>query len=330
MRSRIKLEPVGRFAALVTLIHALLGIGIWWWWRSSHQEARESPGENVVWMSPSDFTRGAEPQKQIEPAPAPIVTATPPNKTEPKKSDTDDEDLPKAIAIDPTKAAELMAKALATEQATKPEPAKPAMAGTPAPAAAPSPTPESAPVVASTPVAPPKPPPPPAPDPKPPEVAKVDPKTLSPNAPSPPSQPATDASRFITVSHPVGAKSAETPKAASLLELAALDAAGTGATGDKSGIRLDEIDRAIIDSFLRNWTPPNASKLPLDQRTAHMDVTVNREGRLVRFKLVKTSGSTELDASVVEAGNRLDKIGTPLPASYPHDLYAFQVNFHVE
>jgi TonB family protein len=81
---------------------------------------------------------------------------------------------------------------------------------------------------------------------------------------------------------------------------------------------------------MRNWTPPNASKLPLDQRTAHMEVTVNREGRLVRFKLAKSSGSKDLDESVKEAGNRLDKIGAELPATYLHDLYEFQVNFHVE
>jgi TonB family protein len=305
---RTRLEPVGHFAILVTAVHAVIGLGIWWWLHSRSTTPQESPGKNIAWMSPSDFTATAETPKPTEP---PVTQPTPTKAPEPKD---DDDNLPKAIAIDPAKAAEIMAKAIASAPTTptKVEPA-------------PTPPPAPAPVVADRPVEP----APPAAASKPVEntvAPKSPPKPVTEDPPA-----ATNVARTITVSHPpANAKPPEQPKVASLLELAALDAGGTGATGSKSGIRLDEVDRAIIDSFMRNWTPPNASKLPLDQRTAHMEVTVNREGRLVRFKLAKSSGSKDLDESVKEAGNRLDKIGAELPATYLHDLYEFQVNFHVE
>ncbi len=330
MKTPTRLEPLGRYAILVTAVHAVLGLGIWWWLHSRSTKVQESPGQNVAWMSPADFSASAEAPKTPEPT-------APEKPADPKVSDKDkdDDDVPKAIAIDPAKAAEIMAKAMADAQATPapaptppsptpptPQPENTTVAGSPAPAMAPSPVVEEKPAPPA-PVAAAK----PSEDPVPPPV-KIDPKPMA-ELP-PPAQPGTNVARMITISHPVSEKPAEAPKVASLLEVAALDANGTGVSGDKSGIRLDEVDRAIIDSFLRNWTPPNANKLPLDQRSAHMEVTVNREGRLVRFKLAKTSGSTELDTSVVEAGNRLDKIGVELPASYPHDLYEFQVNFHVE
>ena len=327
MKTPTRLEPLGRYAIWVTAVHAVLGLGIWWWLHSRPTKIQDSPGDNVAWMSPADFSAETLTAPDLPKQEKPV---------ENKAIEEPEEDVPKAIAVDPAKAAEIMAKAMAESQSSPvpppatPEPAASAapapeqqkVAGSPAPAMAPSPVVEDkpsppAPVVATKPAAAPEPPPTP-------------PETKPLNTPPPPAPPGTNVARVITISHPASGPPTEAPKVASLLEISALDANGSGVSGDKSGIRLEEVDRAIIDSFLRNWTPPNANKLPLDQRSAHMEVTINREGRLVRFKLAKTSGSAELDNSVIEAGDRLDKIGKELPASYPHDLYEFQVNFHVE
>lgn len=133
------------------------------------------------------------------------------------------------------------------------------------------------------------------------------------------------------MSHPAPKKvNKDLPKVASLLDIAALDAATTGASGAAKGIRLDEVDRAIIQGFLREWVAPDASKLNLDQRTVSLDVSLDREGRVLHFSLPRHSGSDDLDLSVLEAADRLGKINVKLPASYPRDVYEFQVNFHVE
>lgn len=130
------------------------------------------------------------------------------------------------------------------------------------------------------------------------------------------------------MSHPAPKKvTKDLTQVASLLDVAAMDAAAAGAA---KGVRLDEVDRAIIQGFLREWVAPDASKLTLDQRTVTLDVSLDRDGRVLNFSLPRHSGSDDLDLSVLEAADRLGKIDIKLPASYPRDIYEFQVNFHVE
>jgi len=348
--ARVTLEPVGRFAFLVMGVHAAFGLMLWWWLHNAHSLVQGSDGQQqLVWVSPADFTsastpvvvppapKPAEPEKPKTEAATPPVTAPVVMTTSTPAASPDEDNVPKAIAIDPAQALALMARA----QATPPGAAKPtAPVQSPAPAA-PSPPvvkPEPKPVVAEVPPAKPelKPEPKPIvaeappskPDPKPPVVEA--PKPMVEPAPPPP-PPATEGSRFVTVSHAAPKPPAkELPKVASLLDMAALDAATTGATGAAKGIRLDEVDKAIISAFLREWLAPDATKLGLDQRTVSLDVVIDRDGRVVNFVMPRKSGSDDLDLSVLEAADRLGKIEATLPATYPSERYEFQVNFHVE
>jgi len=345
---RVTLEPVGRFAFLVLGVHAVIGAGLWWWLSRANEEVQGSADQNLVWVSPGDFTNAVEispasdvpptspPQTKPEPAPPaqpvePNVAATAPEAKPSAPAPAEepmDDNLPKAIAIDPAQAAALMARAMAAEKSA------PAPAPVPEPKPAPPPIPPPAPPAQTTA----KKDPPPAPSPSPvPETPKpalvVKPEPAAPavaSAPPPPTPApqASDVSRFVTVSHPAPKKvNKDLPKVASLLDIAALDAATAGAA---KGIRLDEVDRAIIQGFLREWVAPDASKLNLDQRTVSLDVSLDREGRVLNFSLPRHSGSDDLDLSVLEAADRLGKIDIKLPASYPRDVYEFQVNFHVE
>jgi len=119
-------------------------------------------------------------------------------------------------------------------------------------------------------------------------------------SPAPTAAPG-EVSRFVTVSR--------LPSAASV------PAAG-----------LDQVDRALIDSFLKVWTAPRAS----DQRSMLLEVALDRAGRLISFKPVQTSGDKAVDASVLEAADRLEKVGESLPPSFVGERYSVQVRFHVE
>jgi len=105
---------------------------------------------------------------------------------------------------------------------------------------------------------------------------------------------------------------------------------GSVTVDDGKGGQLKDVNNAIIDILRRNWTPPDVNTLSVDQRTAHMDVTVDRTGRVLDFKFAKTSGNHFFDLSVLEAANHLDRIHMTLPASYPGNHYELQVHFHVE
>ncbi len=281
--ARLNLQPIPRFAFLALGLHALVGAALWWsFYGAPHGPS--SSGRSLTWISPADF----QPAKPL-----------PPSSVHVARQDVDTkpmlavvgvpapvEPVPKAVAIDPAKALEL----IQSQQA-----------GSPAAGVRPKPEPTPAP----PPVAP-----MPAPDSK-----RAD-------KPVPP----TDVSRFITVSR---CDAAPGGKPASLLDVAALDS-GAAIAGEDKGVRFDEVDRAIIDGFLGTWSPPKASTLAIDQRTAHLNVTIDRTGRLLSFKFAKRSGNEDFDSSVIDAADALDKIEVQLPASYSEDHYKFQVHFHVE
>jgi len=133
----------------------------------------------------------------------------------------------------------------------------------------------------------------------------------------------------ITVTHEDASPELK-PQPASLLDLAVLDAQGVGADGAAKGLRFDEIDSAIIDGFKKNWLPPDATRLSPDQRLAKLQVAINRDGRVVSFKVLHSSGSEALDSSVQKAANKLHKIDRALPPVYPGERYEVQIHFHVE
>lgn len=101
-------------------------------------------------------------------------------------------------------------------------------------------------------------------------------------------------------------------------------------TGDDQRAHLEEVDRAIRNAFMSTWEPPQASRLDINQRTAEMNMAVDRAGHVLTFTIVKRSGSEDFDRSLREAADRLTSIRTTLPDSYRPDRYEFQLHFHVE
>ncbi len=128
-----------------------------------------------------------------------------------------------------------------------------------------------------------------------------------PSGPAPPPEPKVlDVSRFITVSR------------------------RNMPSGEDQGAHLEEVDRAIRNAFMSTWEPPKAEKLDINQRTAEMNMAVDRAGHVLSFTITRRSGSDDFDLSLREAADRLTSIHTALPASYRQDRYEFQLHFHVE
>lgn len=291
---RITLQPIRRFAFLAVLAHVLLGGLLWWWLTRTSEPTKQTGGnDSLTWVSPADF----EPPKPLPaPAPQPAPSKSEVSPTTPQPTPAEDVALKSIVAV------------AGTQSPPAPPPSKPlpkAIAIDPAQAMALMKAQEEA-SAPPPPAEAPKEPPaatPPTPTP-PPVVAPPEPKP----APAPPPiteapPPVSDVSRFITVT--------------------------TRAPTDKNE-RLEEVDKAIRDAFMRQWMPPNTQSLNINQRTAHMDMTLDRAGHVLNFKLVKRSGSENFDLSLREAANKLNSIPVNLPASYPQDHYDFQLHFHVE
>ncbi len=301
MSKRIELEPMGRWTTLVVVAHVLAGFGLWYW--LAHEiEVAASPGGGTVWMSPADF---AAPQAAVSLAvpTEPVATATPRITTPPPAEKV----VPKAIAIPANATPEDIAKLLARTPARVPTIPPP-------PVGAASDTAAAQPMPSATP------PPPPS----------TQAATL-PTLPPPPAEIA----RIITVQHRPAAQPAAPPAApppgASLSDIAAYEAAGVGTTGNAKGINMDDMDHAIMKAFTQNWVVQAAfAQLPAEQRTAHMDIAVGRQGQVLNFKMAKSSGNKAFDDSVLAAGNRVENVNAKLPAQFTGERYEFQLNFHAE
>jgi TonB family protein len=163
-------------------------------------------------------------------------------------------------------------------------------------------------------------------------VAKPTAAPLMPVPMQPPAQPATavttplmdppgNVQRTITVSQPT--RSGKT--SLGLLDLPQMDS-----PGEVDGVKMDSVDRAIIQAFKSCWTPPAGETLDPDHSSVIMDIAVNRAGRVLSFKIVQPSGHTELDDSVLQAANLLQSIGTELPKAFGKERYEPRLNFYAE
>ena len=80
----------------------------------------------------------------------------------------------------------------------------------------------------------------------------------------------------------------------------------------------------IVAACKRNWIPPPPGVLGRSLPTTDVDVTVARTGRILSYKIVRSSGNAALDRSVLEA----IRDSNPLPA-FPRELTGVQRKFTV-
>jgi hypothetical protein len=74
MRTRaVTLEPVGKFAFLTTLAHAVIVLGFLGWWKYSGDRIRGAQEPDLHWTSPGDFSKAL-----ADTAPAPVAAPSTP------------------------------------------------------------------------------------------------------------------------------------------------------------------------------------------------------------------------------------------------------------
>lgn len=137
----------------------------------------------------------------------------------------------------------------------------------------------------------------------------------------PPDKPTTPAPSSAVTTPPPSPAPGEVSRFVTVSRIAGTNTAATG---------LDTVDRALIDSFLKAWTAPKLDRASASPGAVLLEVALDRAGMLASFKLVQPSGDKAVDASVLEAADRLEKIGESLPASFVGERYPVQVRFHVE
>ncbi len=94
---------------------------------------------------------------------------------------------------------------------------------------------------------------------------------------------------------------------------------------------LDAVDSAIIEGFRSVWLPPGKlDGATAEERTAHLEIAVGREGQLYSFRFASPPQNEPLKLSVLDAANRLANFSKPLPEQFHGERYSVQVHFYVE
>jgi periplasmic protein TonB len=84
--------------------------------------------------------------------------------------------------------------------------------------------------------------------------------------------------------------------------------------------------QAVKSIFSQAWTVPDGVTDDNDSTTA--SVTIARDGRVVTYRIIRSSGNREVDRSVLEALGRV-KYAVPLPDEAKEDERTVSINFNV-
>jgi hypothetical protein len=89
------------------------------------------------------------------------------------------------------------------------------------------------------------------------------------------------------------------------------------------------VDDAIQQTCLKEWAAPSTHLAPPGQRTAVVNLSIEKDGSITDVTLVKT-GAPALNVSIVQLFQRVTKIPVTLPSSFRNPRYDLQVNFQIE
>lgn len=94
-------------------------------------------------------------------------------------------------------------------------------------------------------------------------------------------------------------------------------------------VNMDAVDEALNAVFLSAWTPPPIDVVPAGQREARLNVSIGKDGTLLKSQMSKFSGSHALDQSILEAAAQVKKISATLPSQFSKESYDLELNFIV-
>lgn len=309
------LEPIAASAFVIVSLHVALTAGLFWWWQNTQAREQSAPAP-LAWLSPADFKNslasGTLAMGTTSAAPERTGTAKPARAGTPPPAEPP---VPKATLISPP------------PPAAEPAPA----AAAPAPAATASDPPKAT-LLAG-----------------PPDSHRMEAAPNDGAAPlfAPPTPaPKPSANRSITLrrirTKPVSPATGKSPpppmSSPSLLDIARLNSMRPssppkpGATPPPvddvdNNTELDPVDEALNAAFLAIWSAPPIDAVPPGQREARLNLSVGRDGSILKAQMNKFSGSHALDQSILEAAANVKKIPVTLPSNYSKDSYDVELNF---
>ena len=105
-------------------------------------------------------------------------------------------------------------------------------------------------------------------------------------------------------------------------------------TNDKAvPVKAKSISSRVVDSFYESvgsqlykyWTPPSATRLGYRHPSATVSVTINSTGKIISWKISKSSGFVSVDSSIRELMSSIDRLPQP-----PNGIRTFEIILQVD
>lgn len=283
------LEPLAPAVLVVLAAHAVLVLLVVWGWQEMH---RSKSAVNLVWMNPADFqdpVASAAPPKAVLIRPPVAAVKKTPPPAPPK--------APSKPAAPPPEAP----VAKATLVAAPPQQAMPApVEGTPLFAGAATPKPAAN-------------------------------RSITLRRATPKPKPAISAEIQVNVPPIAGA---------TLADMARLNRFRPGMPSlppppieQKNelppGLNMDAVDNAVNAAFLAAWTAPPLDAVLANQRSAQLNISIGKDGRVFGSQMMRPSGSHPLDDSILAAVAKVARIDATLPSQFPKESYDLELTFNI-
>ena len=155
-------------------------------------------------------------------------------------------------------------------------------------------------------------------------------------APKPSANRSITLRRMLEKKRPTTAPGAPAPPMSSptLLDIARLNTLRTapvvpppGVAHTDESINLDAVDEALNAAFLTHWTAPPITVVPAAQREARLNISIGRDGTVLKSQMSNFSGSHDLDQSIIQAAAQVKKISVALPSNFSKESYDLELNF---
>jgi outer membrane biosynthesis protein TonB len=92
---------------------------------------------------------------------------------------------------------------------------------------------------------------------------------------------------------------------------------------------MDAVDNAVNAAFLAAWTAPPLDAVLANQRSAQLNISIGKNGRVFGSQMIRPSGSHPLDDSILAAVAKVTRIDATLPSHFPKESYDLELTFNI-
>jgi TonB family protein len=96
-----------------------------------------------------------------------------------------------------------------------------------------------------------------------------------------------------------------------------------------SSVAIGRYGHTLHDRFYEAWQQPASVALPPGKISVPVDVTIDSTGRVLNFRIVKSSGNERIDSSIAAVGKTVTRVAPP-PDTTSRKPFKLRIYFELD